>query len=48
MEKIDFSKLLGFDCVAQELAYGLDFQDPTVDAKLGAKVGFEPKEPESK
>jgi hypothetical protein len=48
MQSIDFSKLLGFDSVAEQLADGVDFQDPTVGAKLGAKVGGEVKEPESK
>ena len=41
---IDFSKLLGFDSVADQLFDGVDFQDPTIGAKLGAKVG-EPTEP---
>jgi hypothetical protein len=38
-EKIDFAKLLGFDTVAEQLSEGADFQDETLGAKLGAKVG---------
>ncbi len=38
---MDFSKLLGFDSVADQLGDGVDFQDVTVGAKLGAKVGGE-------
>ena len=37
--KIDYSKLLGFDMVSEELVKGVDFNNPTVAAKLGAKVG---------
>ena len=37
--KIDYSKLLGFDMVSDELVDGVDFNNPTVGAKLGAKVG---------
>jgi hypothetical protein len=37
--KMDYSKLLGFDTVSDQLANGIDFQDSTVGAKLGAKVG---------
>jgi hypothetical protein len=37
--KIDYSKLLGFDMVSGELVKGVDFNNPTVGAKLGAKVG---------
>ena len=38
--KIDYAKLLGFDMVIDELEKGVDFNNPTVGAKLGAKVGF--------
>jgi len=38
-DKLDFSKLLGFDTVSESLTDGVDFQDPTVGARLGAKVG---------
>ena len=38
-EKIDFTKLLGFETVADVLSEGIDFQDETTGAKLGAKVG---------
>jgi hypothetical protein len=42
-EKLDITKLLGFDTVATESAGRLDFQDETLSDKLGAKVG--PPEP---
>jgi hypothetical protein len=37
--KMDYSKLLGFDLVPEEIVDGVDFKDATVGAKLGAKVG---------
>jgi hypothetical protein len=37
--KIDYSKLLGFDMVVDEISEGVDFNNPTVGARLGAKVG---------
>lgn len=37
--RIVYSKLLGFDALAAELADGVDFQDNAVSAKLGAKTG---------
>jgi hypothetical protein len=40
---IDFTKLLGFDTVSQELSAGIDLQGETLGDKLGAKVG--PLEP---
>jgi hypothetical protein len=39
MNKIDFSKLLGFGSVSGEIRDGVDFRDDTLGAKLGAKVG---------
>ena len=39
-DSIDFTKLLGFEMVTRELEKELDFQNETVGAKLGAKVGF--------
>ena len=42
---MDFSKLLGFAIVADQISKGVDFQDETVGAKLGAKVGEEPTDP---
>jgi hypothetical protein len=39
MTKIDYSKLLGFDMVSDEAKVGIDFNDPTIGARLGAKVG---------
>lgn len=42
--RIDYSKLLGFDAVTQELAEGVAFQNDAVSARLGAKVG-EPNGP---
>jgi hypothetical protein len=38
-DKIDYAKLLGFDAVSDQLSAGVDFQDETIGAKLGAKVG---------
>jgi hypothetical protein len=38
-DKIDFTKLLGFETVADQLSKSADFQDETIGAKLGAKVG---------
>jgi hypothetical protein len=37
--KIDYSKLLGFGILGDELENGVDFKNPVVAAKLGAKVG---------
>ena len=48
MGTLDFSQLLGFDILAGQVDAKVDFADPMVGAKLGAKVGLEPKEPESK
>jgi hypothetical protein len=45
MQKIDYAKLLGFNAVSEQLSEGLDFQDETIAAKLGAKVGAEPLDP---
>jgi hypothetical protein len=39
-DKIDYAKLLGFEVVAEQIAGSVDFQDETVGAKLGAKVGL--------
>ena len=44
-KKIDFSKLLGFATVSEQASKDLDFQDETIAAKLGAKVGPEIPEP---
>jgi len=38
-DKIDFSKLLGFELVTEELADKVDFQTETFGGRLGAKVG---------
>jgi hypothetical protein len=40
-DKIDFSKLLGFDAVSDQISESIDFQDEAIAAKLGAKVGGE-------
>jgi hypothetical protein len=40
-EKIDFAKLLGFDGLSEQISGSVDFQDETLNAKLGAKVGVE-------
>jgi hypothetical protein len=45
MQTIDYAKLLGFNAVSEQLSEGLDFQDETIAAKLGAKVGAEPIAP---
>jgi hypothetical protein len=37
--EIKFEKLLGFNTIREQLGNGVDFQDPTLAAKLGAKVG---------
>ena len=37
--KIDFSRLLGFEVVSEELAERVDFQNETFGGRLGAKVG---------
>ena len=37
--KTDYSKLFGFDTLSDAPAKGIDFQDPAIGAKLGAKVG---------
>lgn len=39
--KIDFTKLLGFEGVSEELSQSVDFQQDVINAKLGAKVGLE-------
>ena len=38
-DRIDFTKLLGFETVADQLLGVPDFQDENLGAKLGAKVG---------
>ena len=38
-DKIDYAKLLGFDVVSDQISGSVDFQDETIGAKLGAKVG---------
>ena len=49
-DTIDFAKLLGFDTVVRDLSEDLDFQNETLGAKLGAKVGdvIEPVAPEGR
>jgi len=37
--RMDYSKLLGFETLSDALTKGIDFQDPTIGPKLGAKVG---------
>jgi len=39
MQKIDFSKLLGFASVSDRISGSVDFQDQAVSTTLGAKVG---------
>jgi hypothetical protein len=38
---VDFGRLLGFAAIGERLAGGVDFQDETFGARLGAKVGQE-------
>jgi hypothetical protein len=40
-DKIDYTKLLGFDVVSDQLSAGVDFQGESFEARLGAKVGAE-------
>ncbi len=40
--EIDYSKLLGFEAIGDEIVGNVDFQDERVAAKLGAKVGVDP------
>jgi len=44
-DKIDFTKLLGFETVADDLSKEVDFRDETISAKIGAKVGVKSDEP---
>jgi hypothetical protein len=44
-DELDYSKLLGFAAVSEQVAEGIDFQNETVGARLGAKVGNENQEP---
>jgi hypothetical protein len=47
-DNIEFTKLFGFETVADELLSDTtDFRDATLGAKLGAKVGVK-DEPETK
>lgn len=39
-QKIDFSKLLGFQVMSEELSERVDFRDETFAGRLGAKVGL--------
>ena len=41
--RIDYSKLLGFESVGDLMPEGVDFQDDALAAKLGAKVGNDPQ-----
>lgn len=43
-DKIDYTKLLGFQTVGDHISR-VDFQDETMGAKLGAKVGLEETAP---
>ena len=36
---LDFSKLLGFDVIVDQISGSIDFQNEAIGAKLGAKVG---------
>ena len=41
IQRIDFSKLLGFDTVRKFICEGVDFRGDIFGARLGAKVGAE-------
>jgi hypothetical protein len=41
-QKLDLSRLLGFDAIASDTTDDVDFRDDVVAARLGAKVGVEP------
>ena len=43
--KIEFAKLLGFGAVSDQISGSVDFQDETIGARLGAKVGDESPKP---
>ena len=45
LNKIDYSKLLGFEMMSDQPSASVDFQDDTFAARLGAKVGAEPHSP---
>jgi hypothetical protein len=45
--KIDYAKLLGFESIGEQICGSIDFQDETVAAKLGAKVGADPANPDA-
>ena len=38
-DKLDFTRLLGFDSMIDQIVESVDFQDETIDAKIGAKIG---------
>ncbi len=37
--RLDYSKLFGFDMVADDVTNGVDFQNAAIGTRLGAKVG---------
>ena len=39
IKNLDFTKLLGFETVSDQITESVDFQDETLGPKLGAKVG---------
>jgi hypothetical protein len=43
--KIDYAKLLGFESVGEQICGTIDFRDEILAAKLGAKVGADPANP---
>lgn len=43
--RLDYTKLLGFESVSELISDAVDFQDETIGAKLGAKVGKEEAAP---
>ena len=43
---IDFSKLLGFALIADQVFTAIDLRDNTIGARLGAKVGVKVEVPD--
>jgi hypothetical protein len=42
VSEINYSKLLGFESIGDQIIGSVDFQDERVAAKLGAKIGADP------
>jgi hypothetical protein len=44
-KQLDYTKLLGFNSVNEQISGSIDFQHETLSARLGAKVGKPEAEP---